>query len=68
MTTRERLEKHRTDPACANCHALMDPYGMTFENYDAIGRYRDQRRAQAGGRQRARAAGRDRRRQGRASS
>jgi hypothetical protein len=41
VTTRARLEKHRTDPACANCHALMDPYGLTFENYDAIGRWRD---------------------------
>jgi hypothetical protein len=40
VTTRVRLEKHRTDPACANCHGLMDPYGLTFENYDAIGRWR----------------------------
>ena len=40
VTTRERLEQHRADPACATCHALMDPYGLTFENYDAIGRYR----------------------------
>jgi hypothetical protein len=40
VTTRERLEKHRSDPTCATCHALMDPYGLTFENYDAIGRWR----------------------------
>jgi uncharacterized protein DUF1592/uncharacterized protein DUF1588/uncharacterized protein DUF1595/uncharacterized protein DUF1587/uncharacterized protein DUF1585 len=40
VTTRERLEKHRSDPACATCHALFDPYGLTFEIYDAIGRYR----------------------------
>ncbi len=40
VTTRERLEQHRVDPACASCHTLMDPYGLTFENYDAIGRYR----------------------------
>lgn len=40
VTTRERLEKHRTDPVCATCHALFDPFGMTFEIYDAIGRYR----------------------------
>jgi hypothetical protein len=40
VTTRERLERHRADPACATCHALMDPYGLTFEIYDAIGRYR----------------------------
>jgi hypothetical protein len=40
VTTRERLEKHRKDPGCAVCHALFDPYGLTFEIYDPIGRYR----------------------------
>jgi hypothetical protein len=40
ITTRERLEAHRNNPSCASCHALMDPYGLTFENYDALGRYR----------------------------
>jgi hypothetical protein len=40
VTTRERLEQHRAEPRCATCHALMDPYGLTFENYDAIGRWR----------------------------
>jgi hypothetical protein len=40
VTTRERLENHRKDPSCASCHALMDPYGLTFEIYDSIGRYR----------------------------
>jgi len=40
QTTRERLEAHRTNPTCSSCHGLMDPYGLTFENYDAIGRYR----------------------------
>jgi hypothetical protein len=40
ITTRERLERHRVDPACSTCHALMDPYGLTFENFDAIGRWR----------------------------
>ncbi len=39
---RERLELHRSDPGCANCHANMDPLGMALENFDAIGRYRDQ--------------------------
>jgi hypothetical protein len=39
-STRERLERHRTDPTCNSCHGLMDPYGLTFEIYDAIGRYR----------------------------
>jgi hypothetical protein len=40
MTKRERLELHRTSPACAGCHALMDPLGLPFESFDAIGRYR----------------------------
>jgi hypothetical protein len=40
LTTRERLEQHRKDPVCASCHSLFDPYGLTFEIYDPIGRYR----------------------------
>jgi hypothetical protein len=39
-TMREQLAKHREDPACAQCHNLMDPLGLAFENYDAIGQYR----------------------------
>ncbi len=39
-TTRERFEQHRADPACAACHALFDPIGFGFENYDAVGRWR----------------------------
>lgn len=37
---RQRLEQHRANPACANCHKLMDPLGFALENYDAIGLYR----------------------------
>ena len=37
---REQLERHRADPACASCHARMDPLGFALENYDAIGRWR----------------------------
>jgi hypothetical protein len=40
-TLRQRLEKHRADPACASCHAPMDPIGFALENFDAIGRWRD---------------------------
>jgi len=40
MTKRQRLERHRTDPNCAGCHAMMDPLGLPFENFDAVGRYR----------------------------
>ena len=39
-TLRERLEQHREDPACANCHAKMDAIGFALENYNAIGAFR----------------------------
>ena len=39
-TVRDRLEQHRENPACAVCHAPMDPLGLALENYDAIGRWR----------------------------
>jgi len=42
LSLRQRLEKHRADPSCANCHKRMDPIGFAFENYDAIGAWRDQ--------------------------
>jgi len=35
------LEKHRTDPLCAGCHRLFDPYGMTLEQFDGIGSFRN---------------------------
>ena len=38
---RERMAQHRTNPACAVCHELMDPAGLAMENFDAIGRWRD---------------------------
>lgn len=40
-TERERLERHRTDPSCASCHNLIDPLGFAFENYDALGQWRN---------------------------
>ena len=40
LSTRQRLEMHRSNPACSGCHKLFDPVGMAFEGYDAIGRYR----------------------------
>jgi hypothetical protein len=39
-TGRERLEQHRTDPACSGCHALLDPPGFLFEHFDNTGAYR----------------------------
>ncbi len=38
---RQQLELHRKDPGCAACHNLMDDLGFGFENFDAIGRWRD---------------------------
>jgi hypothetical protein len=40
LSVRERLEEHRKDPACASCHKLMDPLGLSLENYDAVGAWR----------------------------
>jgi mono/diheme cytochrome c family protein len=37
---RERMEEHRSNPACAGCHKLMDPIGLALENFDGIGRWR----------------------------
>ena len=36
---RELLEQHR-EPACAGCHAQIDPFGLALEQYDAVGRFR----------------------------
>jgi hypothetical protein len=42
LTLRQRTELHRKDAACANCHKTLDPIGFGLENFDAIGRWRDQ--------------------------
>jgi len=39
-TLRQRLSKHRADPACAECHRKIDPLGFGLENFDPIGRWR----------------------------
>lgn len=39
-TVREKLEQHRSDPNCTACHNKIDPLGIAFDNYDAIGRWR----------------------------
>ena len=39
-TLRMKLEAHIHDPNCAACHSKIDPLGLAFENYDAIGRWR----------------------------
>lgn len=40
LTGRDRIAQHRENPACAGCHNLMDPIGLSTENFDAIGRWR----------------------------
>lgn len=44
-TVREHLDKHRNIPACAGCHAKMDPYGFVLESFDVMGDWRDKYRA-----------------------
>ena len=41
LSMRERMVEHRRNPVCASCHAIMDPIGLSLENFDAIGRYRN---------------------------
>lgn len=40
LTTRERLEMHRANPACSSCHVMMDPIGVALDNYDVMGKWR----------------------------
>ena len=40
LTVREIMTKHRRNPSCASCHAVMDPLGLALENFDAIGEWR----------------------------
>jgi mono/diheme cytochrome c family protein len=42
VSMREQMEAHRVNPTCAACHARMDPIGFALENYDAVGRWRDE--------------------------
>ena len=41
LTMRQAMEQHRANPACAGCHARMDPIGFAMENFDAVGQWRD---------------------------
>jgi hypothetical protein len=41
-SVRERLGHHRANPACASCHDRIDPLGFALENFDAIGRWRNE--------------------------
>jgi len=39
-TVRERMEAHRSNPSCNQCHGILDPLGFAFENFDAVGAWR----------------------------
>lgn len=41
FTERERAEKRSMVPRCAGCHSYFDPFGVNFEHYDTLGRYRE---------------------------
>ena len=40
LTLKQRIENHRDSPACMSCHAKIDPWGIAFEEYDAVGLWR----------------------------
>jgi len=40
LSMKEAMQAHRANPACAGCHAKMDPIGFALENFDALGRWR----------------------------
>ena len=44
LTMRDMMARHRNNPTCASCHAVMDPLGLALENFDATGRWRDRDR------------------------
>jgi hypothetical protein len=41
LSMRERMEEHRTNPACASCHKIMDPIGFALESFDLVGKWRE---------------------------
>ena len=40
LSTRERMEEHRKNPACTSCHRVIDPLGLALENFDVVGAWR----------------------------
>jgi len=40
LTPKQRIENHRNQAACMSCHAKIDPWGIAFENFDAVGSWR----------------------------
>jgi hypothetical protein len=48
ITIRQRIEAHTKDPNCAACHKTIDPLGLAFDQYDAIGQWRTQEKVPTG--------------------
>ncbi len=42
LSLRAQMEQHRSNAVCASCHARMDPIGFALENYDGVGKWRDE--------------------------
>ena len=40
LSTRERMEEHRKNPACQSCHKVIDPLGLALDNFDVTGKWR----------------------------
>jgi hypothetical protein len=40
LTVRQRMESHRSNPACTSCHKVIDPLGLALENFDVTGKWR----------------------------
>jgi hypothetical protein len=40
LSVRERMEEHRSKPACQSCHRVIDPIGLALENFDVVGMWR----------------------------
>ncbi len=48
LTVRQRLDQHRTIPACASCHRTIDPYGLALENFSVTGQWRTKQDGERG--------------------
>lgn len=48
ITIRQRIEAHANNTSCAACHRNIDPLGLAFDQYDAIGQWRTRERVPAG--------------------
>ena len=44
QTVRQKLKQHSSDQQCLGCHQKIDPFGFALENYDLLGRWRDEYR------------------------